>query len=137
MKPEAVICDIDGTLALRGERDPHDLEHVGDDKVNRPVAVVLRALYAMGYRIVFTSGRQESCRPATKQWIEDNTYVESFDLHMRGNHDGRPDSEVKREMLDIVRLDYQVFLVLDDRDSVVKMWRDNHIPTWQVNWGEF
>ncbi len=38
--PKAVICDLDGTLALLNGRDPFYWNKIGVDKVNMPVWVV-------------------------------------------------------------------------------------------------
>ena len=57
---------------------------------------------------------------------------------MRSTKDNRPDDIVKKELLDKMREEgYNPILVFDDRDSVVKMWRENGIPTFQVNYGDF
>ena len=52
---------------------------------------------------------------------------------MRGDQDYRPDYEVKQEMLDRMRkegLDPKISV--DDRPSVVKMWRQNGLTTFDV-----
>lgn len=137
MKPQAIICDLDGTLALRGNRDPYDMARASEDKVNIQVATVVKAMNAMGFDVFFTSGRSEVARDDTHEWLEENVGIAQFELMMRAQGDLRPDSKIKKEMLDIIQLSHDVFLVLDDRDSVVKMWRENRIPTWQVNYGDF
>jgi hypothetical protein len=56
---------------------------------------------------------------------------------MRKNDDFRPDHEVKREILnDHINKD-RVRLVIEDRASVVKMWRQEGLVCWQVADGEF
>jgi hypothetical protein len=48
-----------------------------------------------------------------------------------------PDEILKKHMLDkFVNID-EVFLVVDDRDKVVKMWRDLGLNTFQVAPGDF
>jgi hypothetical protein len=48
-----------------------------------------------------------------------------------------PDEILKREMLDtFINMD-EVFLVVDDRDKVVKMWRDLGLNVFQVADGDF
>jgi hypothetical protein len=137
MKPKAIVCDIDGTLATRGDRDPYDLSRVGEDTVNITVATVLKALALQGFEIIYTSGRDDIARDDTVEWLDTHTSIAWYELLMRVHGDNRPDAVIKQEMLEIIQLSHEVFLVLDDRDSVVKMWRDSNIPTWQVNWGGF
>lgn len=132
MKPKAIICDIDGTIAKRGDRSPYDMTKVGEDTVNVPVALIIRAMYSVGFSIVFTSGRDESARYATHQWLEENIDIMHFDLLLRDLGDNRDDATVKKEMLDSVRAVYDITMAFDDRNRVVDMWRDNGVPCFQV-----
>ena len=128
----AWLCDIDGTLALRGDRSPYDWSRVGEDEPNKPVITVARALAARS-GLIFMSGRMEQCRAETRMWL--HSYVcehsrlpvcmDQYPLLMRKDGDNRPDQIVKRELYEwhIVGL-YEVEGVLDDRDRVVAMWRN-------------
>lgn len=132
MKQKAIICDIDGTIARRGNRDPYDMTKVSEDTVNVPVAIMVKALHGMGYTVVFTSGRDDTARNATLQWLDDYVGVDGYDLMMRAKNDTRNDAVVKREMYDIITTLYDVFVVFDDRDRVVKMWRELGLTCFQV-----
>lgn len=123
----AWIVDIDGTLALRGDRSPFDWARVGEDLPNGPVITVVRALISSGQEVRYMSGRMEQCRDATLAWLRQ--HVESTtlpaDLWMRADGDMRPDQIVKRELFEKrVQGVYEVEGVIDDRDKVVRMWRD-------------
>ena len=48
-----------------------------------------------------------------------------------------PDEILKKKMLDTFVDINDVFLVVDDRDKVVKMWRDLGLNTFQVAPGDF
>lgn len=125
--PTVVLCDIDGTVALKGARSPFDESRVHEDRPNRNVVEVVESLYnnGNGYDIIFMSGRSDACRTATEAWLEDELHVWEFDLHMRPAGDRRKDSIVKRELFDEhVRGKFNVLCVLDDRDQVVEMWRE-------------
>lgn len=138
--PSAVLCDIDGTLALmEGRRGPYDWKHVGEDAVNEPVKAGLfafRRLYAD--RGILLSGRDGCSRKETISWL-DRHGIGFDELHMREAGDQRPDDIVKAELFDKhVRHRFNVRLVLDDRDKVVALWRKRlGLPTWQVNYGNF
>lgn len=140
--PRAIICDLDGTLALHnGNRSPYDYAKVGDDTLNTPIAEVVRA-YAgyKGFTIIYLSGREDSCRDLTEQWLQkhhmpcDPPHI----LLMRQSKDHRKDYIVKQEIFDrYIRDHYFVRFALDDRDQVVKMWRDMGLTCLQVNYGNF
>ena len=136
--PAAVMCDIDGTLALMGDRGPYDFARCGDDLLNEPVR---RALWSFRLanddRIVLLSGRGEEYRCETEAWLAQHQ-VPYDELWMRAAEDRRRDDIVKTELFDQhVRHRYAVRVSLDDRDRVVALWRRMGIPTWQVNYGDF
>lgn len=132
--PPAVIVDIDGTLALKGDRSPYDMTRVGEDTVNWPVAGIVHAL-SEWYDIVYCSGRSEDARAATEQWLRTNDL--SGPLYMRAEGDTRRDSVVKRELLDRIGEFYDVQAAIDDRQQVVDMWRAAGLLCLQVAPGDF
>ncbi|MFE0653412.1 AAA family ATPase [Streptomyces sp. NPDC059534] len=136
--PSAVMCDIDGTLALRGDRGPYDFTRCGEDLLNPSVRDALRAFRnAERDRIVLLSGRSEDHRALTEAWLARHE-VPYDELWMRASGDGRGDDIVKAELFDAhVRHRYAVRVSLDDRDRVVALWRRMGLPTWQVNYGAF
>lgn len=137
--PNAIICDIDGTLARRSSsRSPFDWERVGEDTIIDPIYDHLMDANSLGKEIILFSGRDERAREATEKWLMDND-VTWHQLHMRPEKDFRPDFIVKKEMFkQHVDGKYYVDYILDDRDQVVKMWREDlKLPCFQVNYGDF
>ncbi|MFF2195482.1 AAA family ATPase [Streptomyces sp. NPDC058157] len=135
--PDAVLCDIDGTLALTGDRGPYDFSRCELDLLNAPVRHALDAFRRGGDRIVLLSGRGEEHRPQTESWLRAHE-VPYDELWMRAAGDTRRDDVVKAELFDAhVRERYAVRVSLDDRDRVVAVWRRMGLPTWQVNYGDF
>ncbi|MFG2485373.1 AAA family ATPase [Streptomyces virginiae] len=136
--PAAVMCDIDGTLALTGDRGPYDFSRCELDLLNEPVRHALDAFRrADGDVIVLLSGRGEEHRPQTESWLRRHE-VPYDELWMRAAGDTRRDDVVKAELFDThVRHRYAVRVSLDDRDRVVAIWRRMGLPTWQVNYGDF
>lgn len=136
--PAAVLCDIDGTLALTGDRGPYDFSRCELDLLNTPVRHALDAFRrAGGDTVVLLSGRSEEHRPQTESWLARHE-VPYDELWMRPAGDTRRDDVVKAELFDAhVRDRYAVRMSLDDRDRVVAIWRRMGLPTWQVNYGDF
>jgi hypothetical protein len=133
------IVDIDGTLALKGERGPFDWHRVGEDAPNEPVITVVQALHSAGHRIVFVSGRMECCRDATAAWLDKHLFpVLGMLLMMRPDGDYRPDDVLKREIWETkIRDRFDVAGVIDDRARVVAMWRSLGLTCLQVAPGDF
>lgn len=136
--PATSIVDIDGTLAvMSASRSPYDWSRVGEDTPNPPVVSVVRALLAQGGHVTVMSGRDETCRAETQAWL-DRHVAPGLPLAMRPSGDGRPDDIVKHELFRRhVAGRYRVSLVLDDRASVVALWRRLGLPCWQVADGDF
>lgn len=137
-----VIVDIDGTLAHMGKqedgrRGPFDWDRVDEDDPNFPVIELVKVLYNTGYDVVLVSGRMEAARRKTKTWLA-GFGLGNLPLYMRPDDDYRPDTEVKMEIFK-AHIDPigPVAFVLDDRNSVVKMWRELGLTCLQVADGNF
>lgn len=135
--PSAWLVDVDGTLALMGDRSPYDTTRVGEDTANTVVADLAVTIRESGHELVVMSGRDEVCRPDTERWLEHNL-GEYAELHMRAEGDRRADYVVKAELFDAhVRDRWNVVGVLDDRTQVVRMWRSIGLTCLQVADGDF
>ena len=136
--PKAIICDLDGTLALMRNRNPFDASHCDEDDLNEPVANVLRIFYDNGYIILLVSGREECFQQPTIRFLENNS-ISYHQLWMRKSKDYRKDSIIKREIFDTEIVGkYFIEFVLDDRNQVIDMWRKElRLPCFQVNYGNF
>ena len=135
---DIILCDIDGTISLRGDRDPHDLSLVIED-APRPQMVALLHHLELKYDIVYISGRRESSRPSTVYWLNVHGFPSGLALLMRGDRDDRNDAVVKFGMYEGQILPYyNVAFVLDDRNKVVDMWRkEAGLLCFQVDFGDF
>lgn len=135
--PSAIICDIDGTLAHMVSRGPYDWKRVGEDRLDEPVKLILRLFRTYGDRIIIMSGRDGVCAPETKKWLDMHD-IPYHTICMRAEGDNRKDNIVKEELYRRhVEGQYNVRFVLDDRDQVVKMWRDLGLQCLQVAPGNF
>ncbi len=148
---KAVVFDIDGTLTnlnhrlhyIKNKSKNYDafFDAMVDDAPNNPIVQLAQLIDATGHpiKIIVCSGRPDSHRPQTLEWLD--YYVGCIDhdaLYMRKTGDYRPDHIIKKEMLQQMRTDgYDPFLVVDDRPSVVKMWRDEGLTCLQcADWEE-
>ncbi|MDL1890333.1 hypothetical protein FBQ96_12270, partial [Nitrospirales bacterium NOB] len=138
---KAAIIDLDGTLANIGHRLHHVrdgardwdafFEGIPEDSIVEPVRDVLVALHRDFVSIVLASGRPERCREMTVKWLSDFD-VPFTELYMRPDNDTRPDHVIKSQILDGILADgYEPFVVIDDRQSVVDMWRERGLVCLQ------
>lgn len=137
-RPQCIVVDVDGTLALRGARGPYEEGRVGEDLPNEPVVAVVQAMRETGYRVVVVSGRTKGCLAMTQLWLRTHLAFEPDALLMREQGDGRKDSVLKLEFLDQwIAPRYHVVLVIDDRQSVVDAWRSRGLVCLQASPGNF
>lgn len=134
-----IIVDIDGTLAIRGDRSPYDWNKVDLDTVNEPVKLILD-MYAKMHpdrKIFVFSGRDEVCYSKTEKWLHQNFIL--FDhLHLRPEKNQEKDSIIKERLYnEFVLGKHEVDFVLDDRDQVVQLWRSLGLTCLQVAYGDF
>ena len=119
-------------------RGPFEWLKVGEDLPNNPIIELVHKLKADGLNIIFVSGRSEVCRELTLGWLKRYIELDLYTLYMRNEKDMRPDTIVKKEILDNdLNSKYNIKYVLDDRNSVVQMWRDEGLTVLQVNDGDF
>lgn len=136
--PKAVVVDVDGTVAVIGDRSPYDSTMVHLDTPNAPVIAAVRAMHAAGHAVVFCSARTDDCREATEKWLTEHVGVPFAELHMRATGDARKDAVVKREIFERkLRHRWHITAVFDDRNQVVRMWRGLGLTVFQVAEGNF
>lgn len=134
--PDAVIFDIDGTLAIMGNRSPFEWDKVDRDSLNEIVSDQLKFHYEAGRTIILLSGRDESCRKLTEEWLEYyNIPWHLFYMRPAGSYE--KDTIIKRNIYyNQIKDRYNVLAVYDDRLSVVKdTWFDLGLFTFCCNQG--
>lgn len=136
--PKCIIVDCDGTICLHQGRNPYDLSKVSTDKPNDPLIDLIRIL-SSSVDIIFFSGREgtEQCRKDTAKWINDNVGI-SYKLYMRSEKDYRSDEIIKEELYNkYIKDKYYCIAIFDDRDRVIKKWREMGLLACQVYYGDF
>ena len=138
-KRPAIIVDMDGTLAdvsgirhhvRRPARDFDTFHRLSVDvPVNHEVRKIVRKAWDAGFDVLIVTARREKWRHQTA-WFLALHNIPSTALIMRGDHDGRPDVEVKRDMLhQFILPAWNPTLAVDDNPSVIAMWEAEGIPT--------
>ena len=149
MSKNIVVVDIDGTIAKVGDRlkylqqEKKDwdafYEHCDEDEPIRDMCRLVEDIYEWGYNIVFCTGRRESVREKTREWIKQHLAIGwNYGLLMRKDKDWRHDTEVKPELLQKAGImPDDVYFILEDRDSMVDKWRELGYRCLQVADGKF
>jgi hypothetical protein len=147
MKP-LYIFDLDGTLALIEHRR-HMVEGENkdwrgffaaciDDEPYLAVTETLIILQESGADIWIWSGRSDEVEAETRLWLQAYGCLYS-ELRMRASGDHQPDEKLKAGWLASVSDNdrARIVAVFEDRDRMVKLWRDNGLACFQVAPGAF
>ncbi len=136
-----ILFDLDGTLADTRHRihyikfKPRDWNAFFDGCVRDITHQYVERLYRilqMHTAIIICTGRPESHRPQSEQWLAERELHYELML-MRPNRDYRPDYELKLQMLQQLRADgWTPMFAIEDRSAVVNMYRNNGVPVFQV-----
>ena len=147
-----IIFDLDGTLALIDKRREVSTKPNGKldwgkffnpsniklDEPNPPVVKMAQLFAEQGFNIVILSGRSNKTERTTRSWLT-NHNIPFHKLVMRDSKSNHftPDWVLKKDMLDEHVDINDVFLVVDDRNRVVQLWRSLGLTTFQVADGDF
>jgi len=131
-----------------------DASNISLDVPNEPVVKMAQLFAEDGFNVVIFSGRNDRSFHTTRSWLSrhripfqklimrPDKFLKQGDKIADGNiatQDMRfmPDEILKKHMLDLfVDID-DVFLVVDDRNKVVDMWRALGLTVFQVANGDF
>jgi|JI10StandDraft_1071094.scaffolds.fasta_scaffold460806_2 phosphoglycolate phosphatase-like HAD superfamily hydrolase len=142
-----ILCDLDGTLANCQHRIRHIMQQpkdwgaffaeCGDDEPIAHIIELVNAIDRDKYEIWITSGRSDQCKQQTVEWLKKHG-VRYDNLIMRKSGDHTDDGTLKPSWLSDGTIDKsRVAFAIDDRNRVVKSWRDNGVPCLQVAEGDF
>lgn len=145
-----IVSDLDGTLAqidhrLHFVKNPQNLpdfkkdwkgffDAIPQDELRPEVMAMVTKSFADAeykaadgekvYKIIF-SARPERTREATEAWLEKMGILSEFDtVIMRPDGDSRQDDEMKRVMYDRYLRKYNVLEIFDDRQRVIRVWKE-------------
>lgn len=150
MTAPLVIFDLDGTLSDASHRQ-HLVQGTKKDfrafyaacyldSPKQPAIAVLRALHAAGNEIWIWSGRSDEVIVKTFEWLakyELLPLIRHFRMRVEGDY--TPDDKLKMFWYgELTQADKErLLLTFDDRDRMVKAWRERGVTCFQVAPGDF
>lgn len=159
VKKSAVIFDIDGTITDCSHRLHHlqaagkydakgQIKNYGPDWEGFYAGIehdtakgwaqfLARCLYGHADLILLT-GRPEKTRLDTCAWLKRHQFPFTASLFMREDDNHEPDSQLKARIYEEeIEPYYHVIFVVEDRASVVEMWRGLGLTCLQCAKGNF
>ena len=145
-----ILCDIDGTLAKIGDRakilEKDELTEKDYDEFNarsatssciQDIANIVRNLKDAETKIYLITAREKKWKKITQHWLRLNE-IPYDNLLMRNDGDKNSDADVKLKIVKEYVNPKRVWFVLEDRDDVVQMYREElGLTCLQVNKGDY
>lgn len=137
-KRDCIVCDLDGTLVLHNGRLPYDWKLIPTDILDPRMENLIKQFDLQVIKIIFLTGRPESVRSTTNEWLKKHFPTLNYTLLMRDTSDMRSGDIVKREIWEKnIRDNYNTLCVFEDSNKCVNMWRSLGLLTCQVANGEY
>jgi hypothetical protein len=140
-RPVAVV-DIDGVVA----DTRHRLHHIDGprrdwgrffaaavDDPPHPEGRAIVATLALEHDVVFLTGRPSRYRAATERWLADQG-LGGHRVLMRDDGDRRPAARFKLDVIEALRTDRQLDVVVDDDPDVLAAVAALGVPTFAATW---
>ena len=136
--PNCVVIDLDGTIALHQNRLPYDWDKIPTDKCDPRMQKMIEQFNLQAIKIIFLTGRPETARSLTDEWLKKNIPDINYTLLMRSASDFRSGEIVKAEIWKKeVNPKYNTLCVFEDSNKCVDMWRELGVLTCQVANGDY
>lgn len=142
-KPKARLYDVDGTLCdvaeIRYLVDPGDPNYRGyrdfdtfhaqsiDCPPHQRVLDAVAQDVEDGVLVIVVTARGEKWRTLTRWWLHMHGIFPE-EQHHRERYDTRPDTEVKRDILNHLREKYDIIGAWDDNPRIIALWESEGIP---------
>lgn len=145
MSLKILVLDIDGTLADLTHREHYvDKDDPSEEdwqnflspeevKKDTPIEAAQKTISDPEFtgqfeKILFLTGRPESLRKTTKEWLNKNYsfHPSITDLWMRNDTDRRPASEVKKDLVEEIKKEYEgrELIFIDDETENLDMFSE-------------
>lgn len=132
-KKKCVVFDLDGTLCdvthrlkyIQAFPKQRELFHSSciDDGVNHRVFELYELFRKNGYSMVLLTCRPKKYEHLTKEWLESNGV--KYDMLISSDKKELTDAKAKRFYKEnVIEPEYEIAFAVDDRKSVIDMWRE-------------
>ena len=118
-------------------RSPYDPTRYMEDIFDSTVGGIAAYYRNANYKVIIVTGRDGEYLSTTEEWLKKHGF--GYDaIFTRPAGDNRNDAIIKKEIYEReIKGKYNISFVLDDRDRVVRMWRELGLKCLQVGDGNF
>ena len=125
----AVIFDIDNTILYHTNRSPFNWDDLSGDTLIQGMDYLIDMFNFYDYYVIIMTGRPESVRPQTKEWLSKNNIMYD-ELIMKPEQFEKGFIFKQRELTQLLE-DYDVKFAFDDDPKCAHMYKENGIIIFQ------
>ena len=125
----AVIFDIDNTILYHTNRSPYNWSDLSGDKLIPGMDHLIDMFNFYDYYVIIMTGRPESVRYQTKEWLSKNGIVYD-ELIMKPEQFEKGFIFKQRELVQLLEK-YDIKFVFDDDQKCANMYKENGIIIFQ------
>jgi len=132
-KKEAIVVDIDGTIAdnlhrthlVEGKKKDWGkfFEKMGDDKPIRESILLVQKYFSEGLTVLITTGRLKKYEVLTRNWLDKHIGVDEYLLFQRENNDFRSSIDLKKEIIVNIQGRFNIRIVMENDEKIVQMYK--------------
>ena len=132
-KKEAIVVDIDGTIADNSHRT-HLVEgkkkdwskffdKMGDDKPIRESILLVQKYFREGLTVLIATGRLKKYEVLTTNWLDKHIGVDEYLLFQRENNDFRSSVDLKKEIILNIQGRFDIKIIMENDEKIVQMYK--------------
>lgn len=125
----AVIFDIDNTILYHTNRSPFNWSDLSGDKLISGMDYLIDMFNFYDYYVVIVTGRPESVRPQTEEWLSENGIIYDS-LIMKPEQYEKSFIFKERELKKLLET-YDIKFVFDDDTKCANMYKENGVIIFQ------
>ena len=130
--PKCTILDIDGTISEPCDRDIYDNIKCIDDYLQTHIYNAIKDIK----NLIICTGRSVESSKSTLEWLSKHN-INFTRIYFRRKGDYRPDWVAKEEMWRDISKSYNIELIYEDRNQVVRRARALGLKVAQVKYGNY
>ncbi len=141
-KKEAIVVDIDGTIADNSHRThlvegrkknwKKFFEKMVDDKPIQQNILLVHKYFKGGHIVIIFTGRYEKDESLTRNWLDKYLGIKEYLLFQRDNNDFRDSKDYKKETLLKIQENFNIRAIMENDKKIIELCKRMNLTYLEV-----